>query len=141
MTPTTDGKILFTDYSYHNLGVPKNQENPFYKTFPHINPQGTSFQDLGLGTTTHDATQNGKFRVPTLRNVQYTGPYFHNGYFNTLREVIHFINTRDHGSYEAPEVRENIAHQFTGSLQLTDEEEDAIIAFLLTLSDGFIEVE
>ncbi len=139
MTPESDGRILFTDYSYHNIGVPKNPNNPFYTTSPHLNKNGTSFIDLGLGITTHDSRQNGKFRVPTLRNVQYTGPYFHNGYFKTLHEVVHFLNTRDHGDYEAPEVKSNVAHQFTGSLQLTAEEEDAIVAFLLTLSDGFTE--
>lgn len=139
MTPAPDGKILFTDYSYHNLGVPKNNNNPFYTTSPHLNDKGSSFIDLGLGNTTQAAEQNGKFRVPTLRNVQYTGPYFHNGYFRTLHEVVHFLNTRDHGNFDTPEVTSNIAHQFTGSLQLSDEEEDAIVAFLLTLSDGFSE--
>ena len=139
MHPTADGKILFTDYSYHNLGIPKNDFNPFYKTFPHLNPSGVDYIDNGLGTTTHNSNHNGKFRVPTLRNVQFTGPYFHNGYFKTLHEVVHFLNTRDHGHYPAPEVSTQVAHQFTGSLHLTDDEEDAIVAFLLTLSDGFTE--
>jgi len=139
MTPAADGKILFTDYSYHNIGVPKNANNPFYSTFAHINSLGSSFIDLGLGQTTMDAAQDGKFRVPTLRNVQYTGPYFHNGYFKTLHEVVHFLNTRDHGGYDDPEVGRNIAHQFTGSLQLSPDEEDAVVAFLLTLSDGYAE--
>jgi cytochrome c peroxidase len=139
MDPTTDGKILFTDYSYHNLGIPKNQLNPYYSTFSHLNPLGMEFIDNGLGATTNIHAHNGKFRVPTLRNVQYTGPYFHNGYFRTLHEVIHFLNTRDHGQYPAPEVSINISHQFTGSLLLTEEEEDALVAFLLTLSDGYSE--
>lgn len=139
MHPTADGKILFTDYSYHNLGIPKNDFNPFYKTFPHLNPSGVDYTDNGLGTTTHNSNHNGKFRVPTLRNVQFTGPYFHNGYFKTLHEVVHFLNTRDHGHYPAPEVSTQVAHQYTGSLHLTDDEEDAIVAFLLTLSDGFTE--
>lgn len=137
MNPSNDGKILFTDYSYHNLGLPKNDLNPFYSTFSHINPMGAAYIDFGLGATTQDKNQNGKFRVPSLRNVQYTGPYFHNGYFKTLHEVVHFLNTRDLGQYPEPEVGVNIAHQFTGSLHLTEEEEDAIVAFLLTLSDGY----
>jgi cytochrome c peroxidase len=69
--------------------------------------------------------------------VQYTGPYFHNGYFKTLKEVVHFINARDVENRYLPEVRENIAHQITGSLHLSEDEEDAIVAFLLCLSDGY----
>jgi cytochrome c peroxidase len=85
----------------------------------------------------NDPNENGKFRVPTLRNVQYTGPYFHNGYFTTLKEVIHFINTRDSENLYMPEVFENIAYQITGSLHLSEEEENALVAFLLCLTDGY----
>lgn len=131
------GHILFTNYGYYNLGVPRNEENPFYTTFPSINPEGHAAKDLGLGKVVNDENENGKFRVPTLRNVQYTGPYFHNGYFKTLKEVVHFINARDaEGSFQ-PEVPENVAHQITGSLHLTDSEENALVAFLLCLTDGY----
>ncbi len=139
MQPDTEtGKVLFTDYGYHNLGVPRNEQNPFYLTHIAINPLGTKAVDTGLGQTLGgDPRENGKFRVPTLRNVQYTGPYFHNGYFKTLKEVVHFINTRDSESMTSPEISENIAYQITGSLHLTEREEDAIVAFLLCLTDGY----
>jgi cytochrome c peroxidase len=139
MQPDTEtGKVLFTDYGYHNLGVPRNEQNPFYLTHTAINPLGTKAVDTGLGQTLGgDPRENGKFRVPTLRNVQYTGPYFHNGYFKTLKEVVHFINSRDSENLTWPEVYENIAHQITGSLHLTDHEEDAIVAFMLCLTDGY----
>jgi len=133
----SSGKILFTDFGYYNLGVPRNEQNPFYTTYATINPHGASATDLGLGKTVADSRENGKFRVPTLRNVQYTGPYFHNGYFQTLNEVVHFINMRDAENSTTAEVTENIAHQITGSLHLTESEEDAIVAFLLCLSDGY----
>ena len=138
MTPhAPTGRILFTNYGYYNLGVPRNEDNPFYKTSSDINPQGFSAIDLGLGKVVEDDKENGKFRVPTLRNVQYTGPYFHNGYFTTLQEVVHFINTRDSENKYTPEVQENVAHQITGSLHMTESEEAAIVAFLLCLTDGY----
>jgi cytochrome c peroxidase len=136
-----DGKILFTDYAYHNIGVPRNEENPFYTTDVKINPKGKSAVDLGLGAVLNDASQNGKFRVPTLRNVQYTGPYFHNGYFKTLKEVVHFMNTSNNGEYPKAEVPENVSRQLIGSLHLNEDEEYSIVAFLLTLTDGFEVVE
>lgn len=137
MQPHEDERILFTNYGYYNLGVPRNEDNPFYTTASHINPAGQTAIDYGLGAILNDANENGKFRVPTLRNVQYTSPYFHNGYFKTLKEVVHFINTRDvHGEY-APEVSQNIAYQITGSLHLSEGEEDALVAFLLCLTDGY----
>jgi cytochrome c peroxidase len=137
MQPNEEGKVLFTNFGYFNLGVPRNAENPFYTTSKAINPAGPSAIDFGLGAVVDDANENGKFRVPTLRNVQYTGPYFHNGYFKTLKEVVHFLNVRDvSGTYTA-EVQQNIAHQITGSLHLTDAEEDALVAFLLCLTDGY----
>jgi cytochrome c peroxidase len=130
-------KILFTAYGYYNIGVPRNEANPFYSTFPEINPKGKEAVDLGLGGVVNDRNQDGKFRVPTLRNVQYTGPYFHNGYFKTLAEVVHFKNTRDVGEYPAPEVSKNIIRQRIGNLMLTEEEEQDLVAFLLTLTDGY----
>jgi cytochrome c peroxidase len=131
------GRILFTDFGYYNLGVPRNEENPFYTTHTSINPEGSAATDFGLGKVVNDESQNGKFRVPTLRNVQYTGPYFHNGYFKTLKEVVHFINVRDAENLYSAEVPSNIAHQITGSLHLSNEEEDALVAFLLCLTDGY----
>lgn len=140
MTPQPEtGKILFSAYGYYNIGVPKNEANPFYSTFPEINPKGKEAIDLGLGGVLNDRSQDGKFRVPTMRNVQYTGPYFHNGYFRTLQEVVHFKNTRDIENYPAPEVTKNIIRQRLGNLMLTEAEEADIVAFLLTLTDGYEE--
>ena len=133
------GKILFTNFNYYNLGIPRNEQNPFYHTFEEINPNGANAIDLGLGGATHDADHDGKFRVPSLRNVQYTKPYFHNGYASTIREAVHFINHRDLDTTITPEVSRNIARQWTGSLHLTAEEEEYIVQFLFTLTDGYEE--
>ncbi len=150
---------LLTDFTYDNLGVPKNPENPFYVSNP-------SFVDQGLGgflNTRADyqmfAEENlGKQKVPTLRNVDkrpdpgFVKAYTHNGYFKTLEGIVHFYNTRDvkpvcPGPYtEAqalaancwppPEVSENVNHVELGNLHLTPDQEAAIVAFLKTLSDG-----
>lgn len=133
----SSGKVLFTKYEYYNLGIPKNEENPFYTTSTELNPKGREATDLGLGAVVNHQLQDGKFRVPTLRNVQYTGPYFHNGYFKTLAEVVHFKNVRDVADYGMPEVSKNIIRQRVGNLMLSEEEEQDIVAFLLTLTDGY----
>jgi cytochrome c peroxidase len=151
---------LFTDFSFDNLGVPKNPENPFYdmdQVFlddgTAINPQGAAWVDPGLGgfLATHPnsdwqamAGENmGKHKVPTLRNVA-KGPgkgfpkaFMHNGVFKTLEEVVHFYNTRDVETWPAPEVTANVNTDELGNLGLTPDEEAAIVAFMKTLSDGY----
>ncbi|MFC1650490.1 cytochrome-c peroxidase, partial [Candidatus Latescibacterota bacterium] len=132
---------LFTDYTYDNLGVPPNAENPFYYMPEDLNPDGIDYVDLGLGGVVNKSEENGKFRVPTLRNVALTAPYLHNGAFKTLREVVMFYNTRDIGPWPAPEVPENINRNELGNLGLTTQEVDDIVEFLKTLSDNFIPEE
>ena len=154
-----DRKPLFTDFTFDNLGIPQNPENP----------AGTApdFVDPGLGGFLKNAgypedvymAERGKHKVPTLRNVDlrpdegFVKAYGHNGYFKTLEGIVNFYNTRDvkptcPGLYTeaealaadcwpAPEVAENVNRDELGDLGLTPEEEDAIVAFLKTLSDGF----
>lgn len=128
---------LFTDFSYDNLGTPKNPENPFYLLAKDLNPEGKEFVDLGLGLTVNDAAENGKFRVPTLRNVAITAPYFHNGVFKTLFQVVSFYNSRDIQPWPQPEVLDNINYDEMGDLGLTTQEMEDIVAFLHTLTDGW----
>jgi cytochrome c peroxidase len=135
---------LFTDFTFDNLGVPKNPENPVYKHNP-------GFIDPGLGGflatrpeyQMYAAENMGKHKVPTLRNVDkrpgngFTKAYTHNGVFKSLKEVVHFYNTRDVESWPAPEVAENVNTDELGNLGLTEAEENAIVAFMKTLSDGY----
>ena len=137
-TPSLDGTPpLFTDFTYDNLGVPKNPENPFYLLPADLNPDGFDFIDLGLGITVNDPAENGKFRVPTLRNIAITPPYLHNGVFKSLFEVVAFYNTRDIAPWPPPEVAENVNDIEMGDLGLTNQEMEDIVAFLLTLTDGW----
>ena len=156
----TGDKPLFTDFTYDNLGVPKNPENPVYSYDP-------DFIDEGLGgflATRSDyaglASENmGKQKVPTLRNVDLrpnggdVKTFAHNGYFKSLKGIVHFYNTRDvkpacdgdlteaqalaQGCWPEPEVAANVNVDELGNLGLTEAEEDAIVAFMKTLSDGF----
>jgi cytochrome c peroxidase len=154
-------EALFTDYTYDNLGVPKNPDNPVYVDDP-------GFIDYGLGGflasrfdyVSYADANMGKQKVPTLRNVdlrpsvEFVKAYSHNGYFKSLEGIVHFYNTRDilptcPGDYTeaealaancwpAPEVAETVNITELGDLGLTPEEEAAIVAFLKTLSDGYI---
>jgi cytochrome c peroxidase len=171
---------LFTDTTYNNLGLPKNVELPWYsEDTPDqwgftANPLGFGFTDEGMGLFLdgyYGAPPNldwgvllpqfeGKFQTSTARNaamVPYPGfvkAYMHNGYLTSLKEVVHFYNTRDvypfnvlsgncpTGTVEKvtcwpmPEDSNN-ENTTIGKLGLTSEEEDDIVAFLGTLVDGF----
>ncbi|MHC4207739.1 MAG: cytochrome-c peroxidase [Planctomycetota bacterium] len=136
--PGEDGTPpLFTDFTYDNLGVPQNPENPFYYLPKELNPDGVYFIDLGLGSELNKPSENGKFKVPSLRNIAKTAPYLHNGIFKNLRQVVVFYNTRDVGPWAPPEVRANVNREELGDLGLTEQEVDGIVAFLQTLTDGY----
>jgi len=142
---------LFTDFTYDNLGVPRNPDNPFYSLPEKWNPDGRDWVDKGLGgylesTTEYSqyASENyGKQKVPSLRNVDkrpYPGfvkSFTHNGFFKSLKDVVHFYNTRDvdDAEWPEPEIGININTEELGDLGLTSEEEDAIVKFMKALSD------
>jgi cytochrome c peroxidase len=143
---------LFTDFTYDNLGVPRNPDNPFYSMPRKWNPMGAAWIDPGLGgflatvpEWAHLAEDNlGKHKVPTLRNVdlrpypEFVKAFGHNGFFKSLEEITHFYNTRDVEPWPEPEVLENMNTEELGDLGLTAAEEQAIVTFLRTLSDGFV---
>jgi cytochrome c peroxidase len=151
--PDSDGQPpLFTDFSYDNLGVPRNPDNPFYLS--KHNPAGEHFVDRGLGTAVGKRGEDGKFKVPTLRNIAQTGPYMHNGYFRTLPGVLAFYNDRDRRPvcadnrvpearafkeqcWPSPEVIANVNRDELGDLGMTQTEMGDIVAFLETLTDGW----
>jgi len=143
---------VFTDFTYDNLGTPRNPDNPFYSATSNFNPDGYDWTDYGLGGFLYNAGMDedvwmpelGKQKVPTLRNVDkrpYPGfvkAYMHNGVFKSLEEVVHFYNTRDTEMWPAPEVPMNVNADELGNLGLSPEEEAALVAFMKTLSDGYV---
>ena len=153
-------QALFTDYTFDNLGVPQNPDNPAGVAPDFVDPGlGGFLEKAGYPEDVYLA-EWGKQKVPTLRNVDLrpdaddVKAYAHNGYFKTLEGIVNFYNTRDvkptcpdpltteadalaQGCWPAPEVAENVNSDELGDLGLTPEEEAAIVAFLKTLSDGF----
>jgi len=171
---------LFTDFTASNLGVPRNSGLQIYYEGPPDqrgytpNVAGKAYVDTGVGfflrTLHSDSGQlnpdaewlklapefDAKFQVPTLRNVDmrptpdFVKAYMHNGYFKSLKEVVHFYNTRDVlprckagdpgekvTCWPEAEDSTNINKKQLGNLKLTDEEENDIVAFLKTLTDGY----
>jgi len=159
---------LFTDFTFDNLGVPRNPENPWYTMPASFNPDGMKWLDLGLGeflASRADYRQfakenDGKQKVPTLRNVDrrpsptFIKAYMHNGYFKTLKGVVHFYNTRDvkqtcknpltreadaimQNCWPEAQIKTNVNKNELGNLGLTEAEELALVKFMQTLSDGF----
>jgi cytochrome c peroxidase len=172
---------LFTDFTYNNLGLPRNVILPWYSEdtpdqFGFTgNPLGPGFTDEGVGLFLdgyYGAPPNlswgqflpffeGKFQTSTVRDagmVPYPGfvkAYMHNGYLLSLKEVVHFYNTRDvypqpvlSGHCPAGTVEKvtcwpmpedpNNENMTIGHLGLTSAEEDDVVAFLQTLTDGFV---
>ena len=151
---------LFTDFTYDNLGVPRNDA-----IAANADP---AFFDLGLcGPQRADLVVThpelcGAFKVPTLRNIALTAPYFYNGKFATLREVVSFYVRRDTNPEEwyppnsgggggtdkfndlPPQYRANVNttevpynRHLGDQPALTSDEIDDVVAFLNTLTDGY----
>jgi cytochrome c peroxidase len=95
-------------------------------------------QDSGYYHITGNASDIGKFKVPSLRNVAFTAPYMHDGRFATLMDV---INHYDHGVVAQPTLDDRVTTELTigGSpyqLQLSEVEKQGLVDFLHTLSDS-----
>jgi cytochrome c peroxidase len=154
--PAAGPGALLTDFSYDNLGVPKNPDNPFYSTQESFIDEGLGafLRSLGYSPSVY-GPELGKMKVPTLRNVDrrpYPGfpkAFAHNGYFKSLEEIVHFYNTRDVypvcstgltekvNCWPAPEYAGNVNRSELGNLGLSSDEETALVIFLKTLSDGY----
>ncbi|HVT34871.1 MAG TPA: cytochrome c peroxidase [Nevskiaceae bacterium] len=155
---TVDGQPpLFTDFTYDALGVPRNAEIPA--------TADSGYFDLGLcGPDRKDLAARrelcGKFKVPTLRNVALTAPYFHNGYFKTLEDAVAFYARRDTSPEQwyprdaqgrvqkfndlPPELRGNVNvdevpynRKAGDAPALSPQDIDDIVTFLQTLTDGW----
>lgn len=101
---------LFTDYSFKNNGLDQ------------------LFSDIGRGLITQNVLDNGKFKTPSLRNVELTYPYMHDGRFYNLTQVLdHYSNGIQQSSTLDPSLQNGIP--------LTSSEKTALIAFLKTLTD------
>jgi cytochrome c peroxidase len=92
----------------------------------------SAFRDLGRFNVTKRAGDEGKFAVPSLRNVAVTAPYMHDGRFRTLEQVVEHYCT---GMKRSPTLDPNLAKHPDGGVPLSAEDKRALVAFLKTLTD------
>ena len=107
------GGPLFTDQAFHNNGLSANS-------------------DLGLAEITNRNSDIGKFSTPTLRNINETAPYMHDGRFATLEAVIQHYRE---GIHPSSTLDPNLAKHSSTGIPLSDADSEALIAFLKALSD------
>ncbi len=107
---------IFTDDAFRNNGLPPDP----------------SLDDLGRENVTGLLTDRYKFKVPSLRNVELTEPYMHDGRFGSLEAVLNFYSD---GVTESDTLDEELINDGVLGIALTDDEKEAIIAFLYTLTD------
>ncbi|MCC7501502.1 MAG: cytochrome-c peroxidase, partial [Flavobacteriales bacterium] len=95
------------------------------------------YVDNGVGERTGDPADNGKFKVPSLRNVEVTGPYMHDGRFGTLEEVVEHYNSglKPHAFIDDRLTTDMTIGGTPYQLALTTYEKQALVAFLKTLTD------
>ena len=108
------GTEMFMDNDFHNNGLDAN-----------------NFADLGLANISNNPDDIAKFKTPTLRNIEFTAPYMHDGRFSTLEEVIEHYNS---GGNYSPTV-DPLMKKIGVGLQLTNTEKQDLINFLKALSD------
>ena len=107
----------FTDEKYHNLGVGMEKHSP----------------DLGRFVVTKDEKDKGAFKTPTLRNVELTVPYMHDGSQKTLAEVVEWY---DRGGHPNPHLSDKIK-----KLNLTPQEKQDLVVFMQALTGDFPTME
>ena len=96
------------------------------------------FKDFGREKVTEDSQDRGKFKVTSLRNIELTAPYMHDGRFNTLAEVIDHYNS---GLQPSATLEPELERTREKGLQLSDEDKGHLIAFLKTLTDNELIVD
>jgi cytochrome c peroxidase len=108
------GGSFFSDHQFHNNGLTP------------------SLSDTGLMKVTEKETDRGKFSTPSLRNIDLTAPYMHDGRFQTLEEVIQHYNE---GIHRTSTLDPNLAKHPQGGIALSDKDQAALISFLKSLTD------
>ncbi|HBV62799.1 MAG TPA: hypothetical protein DEF45_07225 [Rhodopirellula sp.] len=124
LEPTSWTPPLLSDFGYDNLGVPSRGE-----------------KDSGLGAKIGDEGM-GQFRAPSLRNVELTAPYMHNGSIQTLQEVMEFYNKRDlePQRWGVTDFPETVNREDMGNLKLTDQQVKDLVALMAAFTDRSLAV-
>jgi cytochrome c peroxidase len=132
----TNGYLMFFDFDPtipdaecgHCHNAPLFATNDYFNNGLQVSEDFESFPDKGLGLVTGKASDNGKFKAPTLRNLVFTAPYMHDGRFQTLEEVVEHYNSG--GKYSPNK------NSLLYPLHLTETQKADLIAFILTLTDS-----
>jgi len=123
---TEDGGDCF--HCHGGSGNPLFTTNLFYNT-----GKDSVFTDSrDRFSVTGDPSDKGAYKASTLRNIELTGPYMHDGRFKTLEEVIDFYSE---GVIWSPNVHPLMHHAYDGGIQLTSTEKADLITFIKTLRD------
>ena len=141
---TVTADETFTNYRYHNIGIPSSDAVAAITATPDALPDGGLLNNPVID----DQSERGKFKVPSLRNVAVTAPYMHNGVFKELQTTVHYYNqfivknlsTRTNPEtgepWGPPEIADNISLDILKQGQPMDQQRiAAIVAFLKTLTD------
>ena len=147
-----NNKLKTYDNGFYNIGVRKTLDdigiggsdpfgNPLSETLLFLNGQanllGNGFDSSKYATVPREANVNGAFKTPGLRNVELTGPYFHNGGKATLMQVVdHYNRGGDFGK----DNQENLDVDIQ-PLGLNETEKTNLVKFLLTLTDDRVKME
>ncbi|PIF46665.1 cytochrome c peroxidase [Chryseobacterium sp. 52] len=121
-----NGKYL-TDESFHNIGL------TYYKR---------EYEDLGLYHITKKADDVGKFKTPSLRDLDYTAPWMHNGLMDDLHGVVSLYNSGMQMINPSPEEKKAdpnfpVTDHLMQPLKLNEQEIDAVVAFLKSISGSY----
>ena len=137
-----DASALFTDGQFHNTGTgyrragralrpPSVQLAPGIYVVPTVDAETETFTDDGRYEVTGHEADKWRYRTPSLRNVALTGPYMHDGSIATLEAVVNFY-AQGGGGDPAQDPR-------TQSVQLTQQDQEALVAFLKTLTSSHVD--
>ena len=131
LTPSElNGYVIFNSEKgdcFHCHGTSMFMDNLFHNNGLDIEP----FSDIGLAKVTNNPIHNGLFKTPTLRNIEFSAPYMHDGRFATLEEVIEHYNSG--GNYSS--TIDPLMKKIGVGLQLTNQEKEDLISYLKTLTD------
>lgn len=120
------GKYM-TDESFHNIGL------TYYKR---------EYEDLGLFTITKNPNDVGKFKTPSLRDLEYTAPWMHNGLMDDLHGVVSLYNSGMQMINPTPEEKKAdpnfpVTDHLMKPLNLNEQELDAVVSFLKCVSGSY----
>jgi len=114
--------FLMTDNLFRNNGLDSVASN-------------NEYLDKGRGEITANVNDNGKFRDPSLRNIALTGPYMHDGRYQTLDQILNFYSDSVKNSGTVDPLMFSVVGHPDGNRQFTQQEHDDLLNFLLSLTD------